>query len=250
MRAAQGTILPGMRSQPLRERIQALDWEATTTALLENGFALVESLLSVSECSEMKALYPNAALFRTTVDMARFNYGKGEYRYFKYPLPPAVQTLREQIYGQLVPAANAWSERLRAATCYPPSFAAFQETMRGKGQTKPTPLLLRYEKGGFNCMHQDISNELVFPYQIVFGLDEKGRDYEGGQLILTQQRPRMQTVAHVLTIPKGRAVLFASGAHPQRGKRGFHRTVFRHGVSRIESGSRYTLGIVFHDFSG
>jgi hypothetical protein len=232
----------------LEQRVDALDWDALSGALLEDGFAVIERLLTDAECDALKALYGEDALFRSTVDMGRFNFGSGQYRYFKYPLPAPVQLLRETIYGRIVPAANAWSSRLRQGVEYPPRFPAFQEAMRARGQTKPTPLLLRYGKGDFNNLHQDVVGDLVFPYQVTFGLCGKGTDYQGGQLILTQQRPRMQTVPHVITIPKGGGVLFASNLHAQQGKKGFYRTVFRHGVSRIEEGSRYTLGIVFHDF--
>jgi hypothetical protein len=236
--------------RPLEQRIEALDWDALSGALLEDGFAVVERLLTDAECDALIALYGQDALFRSTIDMQRFNFGRGEYRYFNYPLPGLVQLLREAIYGRIAQAANAWSTRLRQGVTYPQRFSAFQDALRGRGQTKPTPLLLRYGKGDFNNLHQDINGDLVFPYQVTFGLTEKGKDYQGGQLILTQQRPRMQTVPHVITIPKGGGVIFASNLHAQQGRKGFYRSIFRHGVSRIEDGSRYTLGVVFHDFRG
>jgi hypothetical protein len=224
--------------------IEGLDW----TPLRRDGFAPQPPLLTKDECDELKSLYTDDALFRSTIDMERFNFGKGQYRYFKYPLPPLVQELRERLYAQLAPVANDWSARLKLGLDFPAQLGSFLERLRERGQTKPTPLLLRYRTGDYNCLHQDVSKDLCFPYQVVFGLSEAGIDYEGGQLILTQQRPRMQTVPHVLTLPLGGAVAFTSNLHPQQGRRGFFRTVFRHGVSRIERGDRYTLGIVFHDF--
>ena len=234
--------------------------------LLAAGFTRLSGVLTAGECARFRAMYADDALFRSTVDMERFNFGKGQYRYFKYPLPPAVQELREKLYQRLAPVAGEWAIRLRLAADFPPTLDAFQKRLRERGQTKPTPLLLRYRAGDYNCLHQDVSKDLSFPYQVVFGLDEPGKDYEGGQLILTQQRPRMQTVPHVLVLPQGGAVVFTSNFHPEEralpatggarrrvaleaeGKRGFFRTVFRHGVSRIERGERHTLGIVFHDF--
>lgn len=236
------------KSSSLEKRIESLDWKTLNEELLENGFTVTKPLLTGAECKELKALYGDDDLYRTTIDMKRYNFGKGSYRYFKYPLPPTIQTLREHLYEKIVATANAWSERLRYGVEYPKAFSAFQKTMRENGQTRPTPLILRYGKDDFNCLHQDINNDLIFPYQIVFGLTEKGNDYEGGQLILTQQRPRMQTIPHIITIPKGAAVIFTSNFHPQQGTRGFYRTVFKHGVGKIENGNRYTLGVVFHDY--
>ena len=232
----------------LKERIDAVGWDSVNKELLENGFAVIKPLLSTSECKELKSLWGKDDLYRTTIDMKRYSFGKGTYRYFKYPLPETIQALRENIYEKIVGTANAWSERLRLKTEYPKKFSAFTKQMRDKGQTKPTPLILHYTKDGFNCLHQDINNDLVFPYQIVFGLSERGKDYEGGQLILTQQRPRMQTVPHIITVPRGGAVVFTSNFHPQAGSRGFYRTVFKHGAGKIEDGARYTMGIVFPDF--
>jgi hypothetical protein len=213
--------------------------------LLENGFERFPARLTAAECAELKALYEDDSRFRSTIDMQRFNFGKGQYRYFRYPLPPLVQKLRESLYEQLAPVANEWATRLKIELRYPSRLDAFLQMLRKQGQTKPTPLLLRYRAGDYNCLHQDLSGDLSFPYQVVFGLNDS---YEGGQLVLTQQRPRMQTVPHVLTLRPGEAVAFTSNFHPELGKRGYFRTVFRHGVSRVERGDRYTLGIVFHDF--
>lgn len=219
-----------------------------STELLDHGFTVIEPFLSAAECEELRCLWLKDDLYRTTIDMKRYNFGKGTYRYFKYPLPEPVKLLRKVIYERIVGTANLWSDRLRIETKYPKTFSAFAKQMQAEGQTKPTPLMLHYTTGDFNCLHQDINNELTFPYQIVFGLSEQGKDYEGGQLVLTQQRPRMQTVPHVITVPRGGAVVFTSNLHPQMGSRGYYRTVFKHGVTKVERGDRYTLGIVFHDF--
>lgn len=234
----------------LTKRIEDIDWETINKELLDNGFSIIKPFLSMSECKELKALWSNNSLYRSTIEMKRYNFGKGTYRYFKYPLPEIIQTLRENIYEKLVDTANQWSKRLRLDIGYPQDFSAFAKLMQANGQTKPTPLILHYAKDDFNCLHQDINNDLIFPYQTVFGLSEKGKDYEGGQLILTQQRPRMQTIPHIITVPKGGAVVFTSNFHPQEGSRGFYRTVFKHGVGKIEKGDRYTMGIVFHDYRG
>jgi hypothetical protein len=241
-------MTPGGRFSSLADRIAALDWSSINNALLENGFVVTKPILHVDECKALRELYDRQDLFRSTIDMQRHNFGRGTYRYFKYPLPAIIQTLREGIYAQVAATATVWAQRIHYKTVYPATFAAFAKVMRTKGQTRPTPLILRYETGDYNCLHQDIANDLIFPYQVAFGLSASGRDYEGGQFILIQQRPRMQTVPHVIVIPQGAGVLFASNYHPQRGARGFYRTVFKHGVGRIESGERYTLGIVFHDY--
>ncbi|ULA63303.1 MAG: Prolyl 4-hydroxylase subunit alpha [Nitrospira sp.] len=232
----------------LKQRIDGIGWDSVNKELLENGFAVIRPFLSAAECKELKALWSTDHLYRATIDMERYSFGKGRYRYFKYPLPEIIQALREGLYEKIAGTANSWSERLRLTIEYPKEFSTFAKQMREKGQTKPTPLILHYTKGGYNCLHQDINSDLVFPYQIVFGLTEKGKDYEGGQLILTQQRPRQQTVPHIITVPKGGAVLFTSNVHPQKGSRGFYQTRFKHGVGKIERGDRYTMGIVFHDF--
>lgn len=232
----------------LKQKIDEVDWDRINKELLKNGFAIIQPFLSAAECKKLKSLWGEDYLYRTTIDMKKHSFGKGTYRYFKYPLPETIQTLRENIYEKIVESANEWSRRLRMKTEYPKNFSTFSKQMRDKGQTRPTPLILHYTKDDFNCLHQDINNDLVFPYQIVFGLSEKGKDYEGGQLILNQQRPRMQTVPYIITVPKGGAVIFTSNFHPQAGSRGFYRTVFKHGVGKIEEGNRYTLGIVFHDF--
>ena len=232
----------------LEDRIKNLNWKEIKEELLEKGFVVTKSFLSKSDCDELKSLFDKDELYRSTIDMKRYNFGKGSYRYFKYPLPKSVQTLREEIYEEIVPVANSWSERTKSKVEFPPKFSQFLKILREKGQTRSTPLILHYTAGDFNCLHQDIANDLIFPYQVVFGLSESGKDYEGGQLILTQQRPRMQTVPHIITIPKGAAVIFASNSHAQLGKRGYYRTVFKHGVGKIETGDRYTLGVVFHDY--
>jgi uncharacterized protein len=225
-----------------------IDWDRRASDLADNGFTVVDKILTASDCKNLIDLYKQDSLYRSTIDMKRYNFGKGSYRYFKYPLPPTIQTLRETIYEKLSATANRWAERSKVKFEYPKKFSDFAKEMKSRGQTRPTPLILKYGKDDYNCLHQDINNELFFPYQIVFGLSESGRDYEGGQLLLTQQRPRMQTIPYLVKIPKGGAVIFTSNIHPVQGKRGYYRSIFRHGVCKIESGSRYTMGIVFHDY--
>lgn len=233
----------------LKDRIASLDWESMNKELMENGFVITKPFLSTLETEELRNLYDDNELYRSTIDMKRYNFGKGSYRYFKYPLPETIQIIREEIYNKIVATANTWSERSKYKATFPDKYSEFTKQMQALGQTRSTPLILKYTEGDFNCLHQDIANDLFFPYQTVFGLSESGKDYIGGQLILTQQRPRMQTVPHIITIPKGAAVIFSSNFHPQQGSRGFYRTVFRHGVGKIESGERYTLGVVFHDYT-
>lgn len=232
----------------LTQRIEKLEWNQINQTLLENGFAMIPNILSADECKQLISYYGEDNLYRSTIDMKRYNFGKGSYRYFKYPLPNTVQILRETFYRHIVTTANEWSQKLKLEQTYPETFSEFSKMMVDNGQTRSTPLILKYQTEDYNCLHQDLSHDISFPYQIVFGLCEQGVDYNGGHLILTQQRPRMQTVPHIISVPKGGAVIFTSNFHPQLGGRGYYRTVFKHGVGKIENGKRYTLGIVFHDY--
>lgn len=236
------------KNTTLLKRIEDLNWKDLNTTLLDIGYVVTPPFLTKTECNELINSFTQDELFRSTIDMKRYNFGKGTYRYFNYPLPVLIQSLREEFYELIVDTANLWSERLKYKDRYPKKFSSFKAIMKEKNQTRPTPLILRYKKDDFNCLHQDISNDLIFPFQMVIGLSEKGKDYSGGQLILTQQRPRMQTIPHIITIPKGAAVIFTSNFHPQQGSRGFYRSVFKHGVGKIIDGERFTLGIVFHDY--
>jgi hypothetical protein len=224
-----------------------IDWTAITGSLLEQGFAATPQFLSPEECRTLIAQYPNEAKFRSTITMERFNFGKGEYKYFSYPLPAVVQNLREELYPRLAGAANIWCERLGMKRRYPAKLDGFLRECKRRNQVRPTPLMLKYNEGDFNCLHQDLYGDLFFPFQAVFGLSKPGEDYSGGELVLVKQRPRMQSVPQVIDLPQGRGVIFCVNYHPQQGKRGWFRTVIKHGVSRVTRGERHTLGIIFHD---
>lgn len=231
----------------LAARVAALDWSAFADRLDADGYALVPSLLSLRECRSLAALYDRGELFRSRVIMSRHGYGRGEYRYFAYPLPRLVAALRTGIYPPLAAIANRWNEALRIETRYPAEHAAYLERCRRAGQARPTPLMLRYGEGDYNRLHQDLYGEHVFPIQATILLSEPGRDFEGGELVLTEQRPRMQSRAEVVPLGQGDGVLFPVHHRPVRGVRGFHRANLRHGVSRLRAGHRHTLGIIFHD---
>ena len=228
-------------------RIAALDWDSIAHHLDADGYALVPSLLSPRECRDLAALYDHDELFRKRVVMARHGFGEGEYRYFAYPLPDRVATLRTRLYPPLAAVANRWNEALRIDSRYPTDHAAYLERCHRAGQTRPTPLMLRYGKGDYNRLHQDLYGEHVFPIQATILLSAPGHDFEGGEFVLTEQRPRMQSRAEVVPLGQGDAVLFPVHHRPVRGTRGFHRANMRHGVSRLRAGSRHTLGIIFHD---
>ena len=211
------------------------------------GCALIEKLLSPEECRAFAALYPEERLFRSTVHMARHGFGKGEYRYFRYPLQDRLAELRATLYRRLAPIANRWNERMEIEGRYPAEHADYLAECHAAGQLRPTPLLLRYGPGDYNCLHQDLYGELVFPLQVAILLSEPGRDFEGGEFVLTEQRPRMQSRAEVVPLKLGDGVVFAVNQRPVSGSRGNYRVAMRHGVSRIRSGQRHTLGVIFHD---
>jgi uncharacterized protein len=234
-------------SPSLVERIASVDWPQVVEALDAQGAALVKGLLSAEECAKVVALYDESPRFRSKVVMARHGYGRGQYQYFAYPLPALIESLREQVYPALVPLANRWHEALGLETRFPDTLAAFLERCHAGGQARPTPLLLRYEAGDYNCLHQDLYGEHVFPLQLAILLSKPGQDFDGGELVLTEQRPRMQSRPQVLLPSQGDAVVFAVRHRPVAGTRGFYRVQMRHGVSRIHRGLRHTLGIIFHD---
>lgn len=229
------------------QRVAQADWPALARDLDNQGCAVIEGLLTPQQCAAVAALYPQEQHFRSHIVMARHGFGKGEYRYFKYPLPDLVANLRGALYPRLAPIANAWNERMGIATRYPDTHAAFLARCHDSGQTRPTPLLLQYAPGDFNCLHQDLYGELAFPLQVAILLSEPGRDFTGGEFVLTEQRPRMQSRAEVVPLRQGDAVAFAVHHRPVQGTRGSYRVNLRHGVSRIRSGQRHTLGIIFHD---
>ncbi|HEY1690608.1 MAG TPA: 2OG-Fe(II) oxygenase [Polyangiaceae bacterium] len=234
-------------SPALTERVDRLRWEELAAELDAQGAAVVPGLLAAGECDELRALYEMDGPFRSRVVMARHGYGSGEYRYFGYPLPSLVAELRTALYPHLVPLANAWHATMRLPSTFPDAHADFLERCRAAGQSRPTPLLLRYVAEDYNRLHQDLYGENVFPMQVAVLLSEPGRDFTGGEFVMTEQRPRMQTRPMVLHLRKGDAVVFAVRHRPVMGKRGSHRVNLRHGVSRLRSGERTTLGIIFHD---
>ena len=231
----------------LEIRVRGLDWSRIAGELDAQGNALLEGLLSAHECAEIAALYPREALFRNRVVMARHGFGRGEYQYFAYPLPAFVSALRTSLYPQLAPIANRWQEALALESRYPDEHAAFIARCHEAGQSKPTPLLLQYGAGDYNCLHQDLYGEQVFPLQVAVLLSEPGRDFTGGEFVMTEQRPRMQSRPMVVPLAQGDAVVFAVQQRPVQGVRGMYRVNLRHGVSRVRQGARHTLGIIFHD---
>lgn len=220
--------------------------EGWTETLHEGGFVVVPGLLPAGDCRQISAQFAEEERFRSTVHMERFRFGRGTYRYFNYPLPNVIGALRSECYRRLAPVANRWAESLRTEA-FPAEHADFIDQCRLAGQDKPTPLLLRYQQGDYNCLHQDLYGPKAFPLQIVCLLSEPGRDFEGGELVLTEQRPRTQTRAHVVPLRQGDAAIIASHHFPRRGRRGTYRATLRHGVGEIRRGERFTLGIVFHD---
>jgi hypothetical protein len=224
-----------------------MDWSAVALDLDAQGWALLPDLLTSGECDDVAGFYDAEDVFRSKVVMARHGFGNGEYRYFSYPLPALVQDLRTALYPRLSPIANRWSERLRLDARFPAAHEEFVDLCHREGQTRPTPLLLRYGEGDYNCLHQDLYGERVFPLQVATLLSQPGDDFEGGEFVMTEQRPRMQTRAAVVPLTKGDAVAFAVNHRPVAGVRGDYRVVLRHGVSKIRRGHRHTLGIIFHD---
>jgi uncharacterized protein len=228
-------------------RASALDWLRIAEELDAQGCALIERLLSPDECRSMAELYPEDDRFRSRVVMARHGFGRGEYKYFAYPLPEPVAGLRAALYPHLAGIANRWNEAMGVEARYPSDHAGFLDRCHRAGQTKPTPLLLRYGPGDHNCLHQDLYGEHAFPLQVAFLLSAPGEDFTGGEFVLTEQRPRMQSRAEVVPLRRGDGVVFPVHHRPVRGARGVYRVNMRHGVSRVRSGRRHTLGVIFHD---
>ena len=227
---------------------QKIAWEKARYDLDERGFALLHGLLDRKTCEEIIAHYADDRHFRSRIEMARYAFGRGEYKYFNYPLPPIVQQQRSFIYSQLSPLANEWAERLGdKVSRFPEKLADFIAQCHRSGQKRPTPLLLKYGAGDFNCLHQDLYGEIVFPFQVTCFLSRRGRDFEGGEFILAEQRPRRQSRVEALSPEQGDAVVFSVHHRPVQGARGYTRATLRHGVSSVRSGHRYTLGIIFHD---
>jgi hypothetical protein len=227
--------------------VGARDWTALGAELDGYGCGVLDSLLSPAECHALAEGYPDDARFRSRVVMSRHGYGRGEYKYFGYPLPPVIAGLRDALYPHLAAVANRWNEAMGIDIRFPAAHAAFLGRCHAAGQTKPTPLLLQYGPGDFNCLHQDVYGEHVFPLQVAILLSQPGEGFTGGEFVLTEQRPRMQSRVEVVPLGQGDGVIFPVRQRPVQGKRGAYRVNFRHGVSRVRTGRRHTLGIIFHD---
>ncbi|MBI2799836.1 MAG: 2OG-Fe(II) oxygenase [Gammaproteobacteria bacterium] len=240
-------LIDSVANNAIALRLLAIDWNQIASALDAHGAATIEGLLTPAECQAVAALYARDELFRSRVVMARHGYGRGEYQYFRYPLPDLVATLRTALYTPLVSIANRWNQALNIEVHYPFAHREFIARCHAAGQRRPTPLLLQYAAEDYNCLHQDLYGEHVFPLQIATLLSAPGRDFTGGEFVLTEQRPRMQSRAEVVPLAQGDAVVFAVHHRPIPGTRGVYRVNLRHGVSRIRSGHRHTLGIIFHD---
>lgn len=231
----------------IQDRLAQLDWKAIEASLWQRGYAKTDPLLTAEECDALVDLYNKDQLFRSRIDMKRFRFGEGEYKYFTYPLPLLVQTLRETIYPRLAVIANAWARASGQPDSFPLSHDKLLAFCRRNGQTKPTPLLLRYGAGDYNCLHQDIYGTVAFPLQVTAFLSRPDRDFSGGEFLLVEQRPRAQSRGEVLVPAQGEIVIFATRHRPVQGTRGYYRVNMRHGVSTVRSGSRFTLGVIFHD---
>ena len=228
-------------------RVDAIDWAQATSELDAQGCAVLKGLLSPDECRVLSALYPDDKHFRSRIVMGRHGFGRGEYKYFANPLPTLVQELRTHLYPPLAALANQWMDALRMPDRFPAELSTFLAYCHEHGQTRPTPLLLRYEQEGYNCLHQDLYGEIVFPLQLTCFLSKPGQDYTGGEFLLVEQQPRAQSRGAAILPQQGEMIIFTTRFRPAKGKRGYYRSQMRHGVSRITSGSRYTLGIIFHD---
>jgi uncharacterized protein len=231
----------------IETRLASLDWGAIEESLWQHGYAKTPAVLTPDECTDVSAMYGDRARFRSRVEMERFRFGVGDYQYFAAPLPPLVQALRVHAYPPLAAVANGWEEAFGGTLRYPATLAQMQKRCREHGQTKPTPLLLHYEAGGYNCLHQDLYGEIVFPLQLTCFLSRRGVDYEGGEFLLVEQRPRAQSRGEAIDPAQGELVIFATRYRPLKGARGWYRAALRHGVSTVRRGTRYTLGVIFHD---
>jgi len=231
----------------MKEKLASYDWQKIADELDQFGTATLEQLFSKDQCSEISSFYSASDAFRSTISMARHGFGRGEYKYFAYPLPKIISEPRKEFYGRLSPIANRWSERLGSRVEYPENHEEYLARCHAAGQTRPTPLILQYVAGDYNCLHQDLYGDLAFPLQVAVLLSQPGEDFTGGEFVLTEQRPRMQSRAEVVPLRQGDAVIFAVNDRPVRGTRGDYRVKMRHGVSRLRSGKHHTLGIIFHD---
>jgi hypothetical protein len=243
------TARPARTRPPLSvgDRVARLDWPRIAAELSDRGAAATGPVLTHTECEALAAGYDDDTAFRSRVVMARHGFGRGEYKYYGYPLPGPIAPLRAALYPRLAPVANRWEQALGRDDSYPTEHEAYLARCHQAGQTRPTPLLLRYQEGDYNCLHQDLYGDLFFPLQVVFLLSNPARDFTGGELVLTEQRPRMQSRVEVVPLRQGEAAIFAVNQRPVQGTRGAYRVAMRHGVSRLRSGTRFTLGVIFHD---
>ncbi|MEJ7677447.1 MAG: 2OG-Fe(II) oxygenase [Segetibacter sp.] len=231
----------------IKEKISSIDWQTVTQEMHDKGYALVPELLTHDDCKTLIYNYDNPNSYRKTVVMERYGFGLGEYKYFSYPLPHLIQTIREEIYPRLAPVANTWMDVLHIENKFPEKFDELQKLCHDNDQTKPTVLILKYGKGGHNTLHQDLYGDIFFPIQLVLFLNEPDKDYTGGEFVLTQQTPRAQSKAIVLKPGKGDMLMFTTNFRPVKGSKGYYRVNMKHGVSEIHEGERHTLGIIFHD---
>lgn len=231
----------------IKQKIEVIDWQGLTVDMHKKGFAAVPELLSAENCREIIEWYQQPDLYRKTIVMERYRFGLGEYKYFKYPLPVLIQTIRERVYSKLAPVANLWMQVLKIDQQFPDTLQELQELCHSNNQSKPTVLILKYGKGGYNTLHQDMYGEIFFPIQAVLFLNEPEKDYTGGEFVLTQQIPRAQSKAIVLKPGKGDMLLFTTNFRPVKGSKGYYRVNMKHGVSELHYGERHTLGIIFHD---
>ena len=230
-----------------RQRVEAADWDAVAAEINEVGGAVLPELMTAAECAAARDLYPDEALFRKTIDMGQHRYGQGEYRYFKQPYPQPIEALKHALYPRLLPIARDWWSKLRREAPWPDSFDEWLEMCHRAGQTKPTALILKYGPGDWNALHRDLYGELVFPLQVVINLNEPGVAHTGGEFLLVEQRPRAQSRGTAITLPRGHGYIFTTRDRPVRSTRGWSAAPVRHGVSTVQSGERYTLGLIFHD---
>jgi hypothetical protein len=231
----------------MKEIIEQLDWNTISGQLNEQGYALVKQVITADECNQLAKEYEQKDLYRKIINMERYRFGQGEYKYFNYPLPAIIEGVRHQVYPHLAPVANNWMRMLSINRHFPGTLEELLYKCHAHQQTRPTPLILRYDKGGYNTLHQDLYGDIYFPMQLVLFLDEPGKDYEGGEFVLIEQRPRVQSKAIVLKPRKGDMLIFATNFRPVKGSKGYYRVNMKHGVSEVTSGRRHTLGIIFHD---
>ena len=247
MKSNVKSIIHPVPSSDMAARVDAINWAQASADLDAQGCTVFKGLLSAEECRALAEIYPDDSRFRSRVVMGRHGFGRGEYKYFSYPLPDLIAELRPAVYARLFGIANRWNEAMGIDIRYPEQHQAFLKRCHDAGQTRPTPLLLQYGAGDYNCLHQDLYGEHVFPLQVAILLSEPGRDFTGGEFVLTEQRPRMQSRPEVVPLAQGDAVAFAVHVRPMQGTRGFYRVNLRHGVSRLRSGHRHTVGVIFHD---